>query len=56
MTALPGVSGVEPGAFKDGKATFTVKYAGKGAELASRLAALDGMKNITGFDDLSVQV
>ena len=56
MSALSGVSDVVVGAFKDGKATFTVKYAGKGADLASRLAALDGMKNITGFDDQSVQV
>jgi len=55
MSSLPGVSAVEAGAFKDGKATFTVKYAGKGPELASRLATLDGLKNITGFDDQSVQ-
>jgi len=56
IAAIPGVSGVEAGTFKEGRATFTVKYAGKGADLASRLAALDGLKNITGFDDQAVQV
>jgi len=55
MSSLPGVSGVLAGAFKDGRAAFTVKYAGKGPELASRLATLEGLKNITGFDDQSVQ-
>lgn len=54
---LKGVSDVRPGAFKDGRAEFKVRFAGDGAALAADLARLgSGLKNVTGFDAAGVQV
>lgn len=55
LAAVPGVGDVRAGQLKDGQATFTVKYAGKGGDLASKLSSTS-LKNVKGFDDGSVQV
>src|SRR5262245_6137617 len=57
LSRLKGVSEVRPGQLKDGKALVAVRYAGNGASLAADLSRLgSGLKNVTGFDDTSVQV
>lgn len=57
LSHLKGVVEVKAGNFKDGKATYTVTFEGKGGDLASRLSSLgSGLKNVKGFDDASVQV
>ncbi len=54
---LKGVSDVRPGALKDGRAEFKVRYTGDGAALAADLARLgSGLKNVTAFDAAGVQV
>jgi hypothetical protein len=55
LAAVPGVGDVRAGQLKDGQATFTVNYAGKGGDLAAKLASTS-LKNVKGFDDGSVQV
>ncbi|MBV8881365.1 MAG: hypothetical protein JO332_15475, partial [Planctomycetaceae bacterium] len=57
LSTLRGVYDVKAGAFKDSLVTFTLKVAGKGSDLASRLATLpSGLKNVKSFDDQSVVV
>ncbi|MBI3855802.1 MAG: lipocalin family protein [Planctomycetes bacterium] len=57
LSGLKGVSDVRAGVFKVGQAVFTVKFEGKGSDLAARLATLgSGLKNVKGFDDASVQI
>ncbi len=52
-----GATDVRPGALKDGKVTITVRFAGKGSDLAAKLAAAKGvLRDVKGFDDTSVQV
>jgi hypothetical protein len=54
---LKGVSEVRAGQLKEGQATFTLRYAGKGSELAADLARLgSGLKNVKGFDDAAIQI
>jgi hypothetical protein len=55
LAALAGVGEVRAGQLKEGQATFTVTYAGKGGDLAAKLASTS-LKNVKGFDDGSVQV
>src|SRR6185295_7911119 len=57
LSSLKGVGDVKTGAFKDGQVTYTVRFEGKGGDLASRLSSLgSNLKNVKGFDDQSVQV
>jgi hypothetical protein len=57
VSRIQGVSDVRAGQLRDGRATFAVRYAGTGATLAADLARLgSGLKDVTGFDDMSVQV
>lgn len=57
LTGLKGVAEVRTGTFKDGSATYTVTFEGKGNDLAARLSSLgSGLKNVTGFDDAGVRV
>lgn len=57
LAHVKGVGEVKAGNFKDGQASFTVRFEGKGNDLASRLSALgSGLRNVKGFDDGSVQV
>jgi hypothetical protein len=55
LAAIKGVGEVRAGQLKDGQATFTVKFDGKGGELAVRLASTS-LKNVKGFDDGSIQI
>jgi hypothetical protein len=57
LARLKGVSEVRPGQLREGRATFSLRYSGKGPELAADLSRLgSGLKNVTGFDPTSVQV
>lgn len=57
LARLKGVGEVRAGQLKAGQAAFTVRYEGKGAELAAELARLgSGLRNVKAFDDASVQV
>lgn len=56
LASIKGVSDVRAGGLKEGSATFSLKYEGKGGELASKLAGSASLKNVKGFDDASVQV
>lgn len=57
LSTLKGVGEVKAGAFKNGQVVYTVKFDGKGSDLASRLSSLgSNLKNVKGFDDQSVQV
>lgn len=51
---IPGVTDVRPGALKDGRAEFRLRYAGDGAALAAELAKSG--RSVTGFDAAAVQV
>ena len=56
LAAIKGVSDVRAGQLKDGSATFALKYDGKGGDLAPKLASTSRLRNVKGFDDVTVQV
>jgi hypothetical protein len=57
LSKLPGVSAVTMGSMKDGQAVFTLTSTSKGGDLAGALAkSASGLKNVKGFDDVSIQV
>lgn len=57
LSKIKGVSDVQAGQFKDGQVTLTLKYSGKGGELATELTSgAAALKNVKGFDDNSIQI
>jgi hypothetical protein len=57
LQRIEGVAEARAGQFKDGQVTYSIRYSGKGPDLAARLArSSSGLKNVRGFDDGSVAV
>lgn len=54
---MSGVYEVTTGDFKDGTVTFTVRYSGKGQELATEFGkSAGGLKNVKGFNESALSV